>query len=55
MNTINTEAMERRRGYRRLDDCRPDGGAVIATLCVFSVLFGAIGFVAGTWFGWFLK
>jgi hypothetical protein len=52
---MNTEAMERRRISRRVDDCRPDGGAFVVTICIFSLLSCALGFVGGTWFGWFLK
>lgn len=50
-----TKALERRRFSRRLDDCRPDGGAFFVTLCIFSLVAGAVGFVAGTWFGWCLQ
>jgi hypothetical protein len=38
-----------------MDDCRPDGGAVLVALCIFSLVSGAVGFVAGTWFGWCLQ
>lgn len=54
MLQLNAEAFERRRFFRRADDCRPGGGAVIATICVLSLLSGAVGFIAGIWFGWFL-
>ena len=49
---MNTEAFERRRFSRRMDDYRPDGGAFVMTLIIFCTLFAAIGFVAGTWFSW---
>ena len=50
---MNTGTCDRRFADRRLDDrSRPDGGAVIITICIFSILFAAIGFVAGTWFAW---
>ena len=50
---MSTESCDRRVIDRRLDDrCRPDGGAVIITLCIFSILFAASGFAAGTWFAW---
>lgn len=34
---MNTEQFERRMFTRRSDDCRPDGGAFVVTLCIFSV------------------
>lgn len=52
---MNTEAFERRRFSRRLDDCRPEGGAFLVTLCIFSLVAGAMGFALGTWFGWCLQ
>ena len=48
-----TTANDRRFIDRRIvDRSRPDGGAVIITICIFSILFAAIGFVAGAWFAW---
>ncbi len=53
---MNTMVLERRLISRRLDDrCRPDGGAVLVTICIFSIVSGAIGFFAGAWFGWCMQ
>ena len=45
-------SIERRLYPRRIEDrARPEGGAVIVTILIFSVFAATSGFVAGIWIG----